>query len=102
MAETSMREGFHEVAQQVRPSEINPKLEEAVQSNTLLPHLLSFRVVAMAVGIAAVVALALFLIASPMIAGVGLLLFFFASWFGLAARESGKADAARESDRESG
>lgn len=96
MAETPMREGVREVAQQVRPSEINPKLEEAVQNQPLLPHLLSFRVVLGAVGVGAVVALILLLLASPMLAGVGLIIAFFGAWFGLATLSYGRA-----SDRES-
>ena len=88
MAETSLREGVREVAQQARPSEINPKLEEAMQNQPLLPHLLSFRaIVLIAAGVGAVVALVLFLLISPMMAGVGLLLVFFATWFGLAVRD---------------
>src|SRR5829696_1061345 len=91
MAETSMREGAREVAQQARPSEINPKLEEAVQNQPLLPHLLSFKVVLGAVAIGAVFALLLLLIASPMMAGVALLLVFFGAWFGLATLSYGRA-----------
>lgn len=89
-----MREGVREVAQQARPSEINPKLEEAVQNQPLLPHLLSFKVVLSAVAIGAVVALLLVLIASPMMAGMGLIIAFFGAWFGLATLSYGK-----ESDR---
>ncbi len=92
MAETSMREGAREVAKQVRPSEINPKLEEAVQNQPLLPHLLSFKVVAGAIAIGAVVALLLLLLMSPMMAGVGLLIFFFGSWFGLATLSYGRTE----------
>jgi hypothetical protein len=91
MAETSMREGLREVRDQARPSEINPKLEEAVQNQPLLPHLLSFNVVLKALAIGAVVALILFLLVSPLFAGVGLLIAFFGAWFGLATLSYGKA-----------
>jgi Flp pilus assembly protein TadB len=91
MAETSMREGLQEVRDQARPSEINPKLEEAVQNQPLLPHLLSFNVVLKALAIGAVVALILFLLVSPLFAGVGLLIAFFGAWFGLATLSYGKA-----------
>jgi Flp pilus assembly protein TadB len=101
MAETSMREGVREVTQGMRPSEINPKLEEAVQNQPLLPHLLSFRVVGIALAIGAVVALVLFVLVSPMFAGVGLMIAFFGAWFALATRDYGKADAARQRRRES-
>ena len=96
MAETSMREGAREVAHNMRPSEINPKLEEAVQNQPLLPHLLSFEVVLKALAIGAVVALILFLLVSPMFAGVGLILVFFGSWFGLATMSYAKAEERRE------
>src|SRR4051794_684866 len=91
MAETSLREGAREVMHQARPSEINPKLEEAVQNQPLLPHLLSFKVVVGAVAIGAVVALVLLLLLSPMMAGVGLLVAFFGAWFGLATWSYGRA-----------
>jgi Flp pilus assembly protein TadB len=96
MAETSMRDGVREVTQSMRPSEINPKLEEAVQNQPLLPHLLSFRVVGIALAIGAVVALILVLLMSPMFAGVGLIVAFFGAWFALAARDYGKADEVRQ------
>ncbi len=101
MAETSVREGIREVAHQARPSEINPKLEEAVQNQPLLPHLLSFKVVAGAVAIGAVFALLLLLLMSPMMAGVALMIFFFASWFGLATLSYARAQDRRAAERES-
>ena len=101
MAETSLREGFREVRDQARPSEVNPKLEEAVQNQPLLPHLLSFSVVLKALAIGAVVALILFLLVSPMFAGVGLILVFFGAWFGLATISYGKAEDRREAEKKS-
>jgi uncharacterized membrane protein len=101
MADTSLREGFREVRDQARPSEINPKLEEAVQNQPLLPHLLSFNVVLKALAIGAVVALILFLLVSPMFAGVGLILVFFGAWFGLATLSYGKAEERREAEKKS-
>jgi uncharacterized membrane protein len=101
MAETSLREGAREVRDQARPSEINPKLEEAVQNQPLLPHLLSFNVVLKALAIGAVVALILFLLVSPMFAGVGLILVFFGAWFGLATLSYGKAEERREAEKKS-
>jgi len=108
MAETSLREGFRDVRDQARPSEINPKLEEAVQNQPLLHHLLSFSVVLKALAIGAVVALLLFVIASPMIAGIGLIIAFFGAWFGLAAlsyekaseRSADQSEAADDEDDE--
>jgi hypothetical protein len=100
MAETSLREGAREVRDQARPSEINPKLEEAVQNQPLLPHLLSFDVVLKALAIGAVVALVLFLLASPMFAGVGLIIFFFGAWFGLATISYAKAEDRKQAEKE--
>ena len=101
MAETSMRDGAREVAQHARPSEINSKLEEAVQNQPLLPHLLSFKVVGAAVAIGAVFALVMFLLLSPMMAGVALFLVFFAAWFGLAALSYGRASERSSSGSDS-
>jgi Flp pilus assembly protein TadB len=98
MAEGSMREGVREVAQQARPSEINPKLEEAVQNQPLLPHLLSFKVVLGAVGIGVLVALILLLLASPMMAGIGLMIAFFGAWFGLATLSYGRESEQRSAE----
>jgi hypothetical protein len=100
MAETSMRDGVREVTQNMRPSEINPKLEEAVQNKPLLPHLLSVRPIAIALAVGAVVALALFLLVSPRMGGLGLLVAFFATWIGLSVRDYGKEDEARQRRRE--
>jgi hypothetical protein len=101
MAGTSLREGAREVRDQARPSAINPKLEEAVQNQPLLPHLLSFDVVLKALAAGAVVALILFLLASPMFAGVGLLIAFFATWIGLSVVSYGKAEDRRAAERKS-
>ena len=100
MAETSLREGFREVRDHARPSEINPKLEEAVQNQPLLPHLLSFSVVLKALAIGAVVALLLFLLISPLMAGVGLIIAFFGAWFGLATLSYGKTETRRQAEAE--
>jgi Flp pilus assembly protein TadB len=99
MAETSLKEGFQAVRDQARPSEINPKLEEAVQNQPLAPHLLDLKVVLKALAIGAVVALILFLLISPMFAGVGLVLVFFGAWFGLATVSYGKAEDRREAEK---
>jgi hypothetical protein len=96
MAENTLKDGVRTVANEVRPSEINPKLEEAMQNQPLLPHLVNMRNVLMAAAIGVVVALILFILMSPMMAGVGLLIVFFGAWFGLALRDYGRADAARE------
>ena len=100
MAETSMREGVREVTQQMRPSEINPKLEEAVQNQPLLSHLLKVRPIAIALAAGAVVAVILFFLVAPMVAGLGLLLVFFGTWIGLAARDYAKADEERQRKRD--
>jgi hypothetical protein len=99
MADTTLREGFREVRDQARPSEINPKLEEAIQNQPLLPHLLSFDVVLKALAAGAVVALLLFLLLSPMFAGVGLLLVFFGTWIGLSVVSYGKAEDRKAAEK---
>ena len=100
MAETSTREGAREVAHKMRPSEVNPKLEEAVQNQPLAPHLLNLRTIAIAVGAGLVVALILFLLVSPRMGGFGLILVFFATWIGLSLREYGKENDERQRKRD--
>ena len=72
-------------------SEINPKLEEALQNQPLLEQLLSFKVLGKAVAVAAVVALILFVLFSPVLAGLGLVLAFFLSWYAFAAQAADRA-----------
>jgi hypothetical protein len=93
MANT-LREGVRDVAHQARPAELDAKLDEAMQNKPLLVHLVSMRVVLTAAAIGAVVALIFFLLLSPMLAGLGLILAFFAAWFGLAVREHEQATPA--------
>jgi hypothetical protein len=100
MADQSLREGAREVTQQMRPSELNPKLEEAMQNQPLLPHLVDLRVVLTAAAIGGVIALLLLVLMSPMMAGVGLLIAFFAAWFGLAVRDYSRAESRRPRDDE--
>ena len=100
MADETLREGVRSVAQQARPSEINPKLEEAMQNKPLLPHLVDMRNVLIAAAIGAVVAIILLLLISPMMAGLGLLVAFFAAWFGLALRDYGRATEREQARRE--
>jgi hypothetical protein len=95
-----MREGVREVTQSMRPSEVNPKLEEAVQNQPLLSHLLSIRPIAIALAAGAVVAAILFFLIAPMVAGIGLLVVFFGTWVGIAALDYGKADEERQRRRD--
>ena len=79
MAESQgVGEGVRTIAKQVSPSAIEPKLEEAMEKQPLLPHFLSFRVVGIAVAVGVVIALILTLLVSPMVGGLGLLIGFFA------------------------
>jgi Flp pilus assembly protein TadB len=98
MAET-LRDGVREIADQIRPSEVDAKLEEAIQNQPLLPHLLALRNVFTAVAIGAVVALLLYLIFSPMVAGLGLIVAFFTAWFVLAVRSHEKEPRAARRER---
>ena len=98
MADT-LRDGVRDIAHHARPSEINPRLEEAMQNQALLPHLVSMRVVLMAAAIGAVTALVLYVVISPMVAGLGLIAAFFAAWFGLAVRSYSQEPAASRRER---
>jgi Flp pilus assembly protein TadB len=91
MAETSLREGVREVAQQARPSDVNAKLEEAVQNQPLLPHLLNFKWLAIALVAGLVVAAIVAFLLAPVMGGIALLLVFFGTWVGLGLRDYGHA-----------
>ncbi|MEA2444737.1 MAG: hypothetical protein QOJ12_2029 [Thermoleophilales bacterium] len=90
MANT-LREGVRDIAHQASPSELDSKIDEAMQNKPLLVHLVSMRVVLTAAAIGAAVALIFYLLFSPMLAGLGLIVAFFAAWFGLAVREHEKS-----------
>jgi hypothetical protein len=90
MANT-LREGVRDIAHRASPSELDAKIDEAMQNKPLLVHLVSMRVVLSAAAIGAVVALIFYVLFSPALAGLGLILAFFAAWFGLAVREHEKA-----------
>jgi hypothetical protein len=85
------------MAREVSPRKLEPKLEEAVQNQPLLEKLLSFNVLGKAVAVGPVVALILFVLLSPVLAGIGLLLAFFVSWYAFAATA---ADRVRPVDSE--
>ena len=93
MANT-LREGVRDITRHARPGELDAKLDEAMQNKPLVVHLVSLRVVLTAAAIGAAVALIFYLLFSPMLAGVGLILAFFAAWFGLAVREHERATPA--------
>ncbi len=79
-------EGVRTIASQASPRALEPKLEEAMEKQPLLPHILDLRVVLTAGAIAAVIALILTVLFAPALGGLGLLITFFASWFVLANR----------------
>src|SRR4051794_37740753 len=91
MAETSLREGVREVAQQARPTDVNAKLEEAVQNQPLLPHLLNFKWIGIALVAGLVVAAIVTVLLAPTMGGMALLLVFFGTWVGLGLRDYGRA-----------
>jgi Flp pilus assembly protein TadB len=82
----TMREGLRTIAHEARPSELEPKLEEAMRNQPLLPHIVEPRNVLRAAAIGLGVALLLYLIFSPMLAALGLIVAFFAAWWVLVAR----------------
>jgi Flp pilus assembly protein TadB len=90
MANT-LREGVRDVAHQASPRELDAKLDEAMQNRPLLVYLVSMRVVLLAAAIGAAVTLIFYLLFSPMLAGLGLILAFFAAWFALAVRQHEQA-----------
>jgi hypothetical protein len=105
VAQTTENEGLGEgvrtVARQMSPSAINPRLEEAVQNQPLLEQLLSFKVLGKAVAVAVVVALIFLVLFSPIMAGLGLLVAFFVSWFAFATTAVDKVrpiDSERDDD----
>ena len=73
-------EGVRTIAKQASPRAIEPKLEEAMEKQPLLPHFLSFRVVGIAVAVGVVLALIVTLLLSPMMGGIALLIGFFLTW----------------------
>ncbi|MEA2482034.1 MAG: hypothetical protein QOJ07_3956 [Thermoleophilaceae bacterium] len=102
MTEAADSQGFGEgvrgLASKARPSELEPKLEEAMENQPLLPHLLSLKVVLIAAGIGAVVALLLALLVAPIAGGIGLLLTFFAAWLIGANRSYAKRRETRDAN----
>jgi len=97
-------EGVRTMAREVSPSKLNPKLEEVVQSQPLLEQLLSFKVLGKAVAVAAVVAIVFYFLLSPILAGVGLVLAFFVSWYAFAAKGADRVrpvDSERDDDASS-
>jgi len=83
MAEQSVGEGMREM---LAPGNVNERLEEAVDERPLIKHLLDFGIVGRALLIAAVLTIIALILFSPMIAGIVLILSFFASWVLLAVR----------------
>ena len=94
-------EGVRTMAKQASPSAIEPKLEEAMEKQPLLPHILDLRVVLTAGAIAAVVALILTILFAPALGGLGLLITFFGSWFLLANRSYEKRRPTQEAEESS-
>jgi hypothetical protein len=68
----------------LRPSNLDEKLQEKVEERPKTRHLLDFAIVGKALLAAAIVALILGLIFSPRLAAVALVVVFFGTWLGLA------------------
>lgn len=83
---SGIREGVREIGRDMSPRKAEEKLEEAVDRNPLLQHLLSWEVVLRALAVAAVVTLIVLLLLSAKIAAVALVLTFGAAWIGFGMR----------------
>ncbi|HEX8745330.1 MAG TPA: hypothetical protein VF712_19545 [Thermoleophilaceae bacterium] len=70
--------------EEMSPAKVEAKLEEVVEERPKAKHLLDFAIVGKALLIAVVVALILWLIFSPQLAAIALVLVFVGAWLGLA------------------
>jgi Flp pilus assembly protein TadB len=82
------KSGIGEQARALRedlsPSKIDEKLGEAIEERPKAKHLLDFSIVGKAVLAAVVVALILWLLFSPQLAAIALVLVFLGVWLGMA------------------
>jgi hypothetical protein len=79
--------GFREGAREmIAPGNVNERLEEAVAERPAARHLLDLKIVGKALLIAAVLTIIALILFSPLLAGVVLVLSFFASWILMALR----------------
>jgi CHASE2 domain-containing sensor protein len=68
------------------PDNVNERLEQAVDERPLAKYLLDLKIVLRAVLIAAVLTIICLILFSPLLAGIVLVLSFFASWILMAMR----------------
>lgn len=71
---------------EMSPARIEQKLQDVVEERPKARHLLDFSIVGKALLAAVVVALLLWLIFSPQLAGIALIVVFLGAWLGLAQR----------------
>ena len=81
--DTGFREGAREM---VAAGNVNERLEQAVAERPAARHLLELRILARAVFIAAVLTIVCLILFSTLVAGLVLVLSFFASWILMAMR----------------
>jgi len=79
-----LRENARALREEMSPAKIDRKLEEAVEERPKARYLLDFTIVGKAVLAAVVVALILWLIFSPQLAALALVVVFLGTWLGLA------------------
>ena len=88
------------------PDRVEKKLQEVVEERPKARHLLDFSIVGKALLAAVVVALLLWLIFSPQLAGIALVVVFLGAWLGMAQlsydrrRETREARASDDEDDE--
>ena len=82
--QTDDRSTTQALRDELSPDRVEKKLQEVVEERPKAKHLLDFAIVGKAVLIAVVVALLLWLIFSPQLAGIALIVVFLGAWLGLA------------------
>ncbi|HEX8074465.1 MAG TPA: hypothetical protein VF545_05740 [Thermoleophilaceae bacterium] len=91
-------EHARELRREFSPAKLNESLEEAVEEQPLLDHLLDLGVVARAVAIGVVAGLVLWLLVGPGAAAIALVVLFLGSWYGLAQLQYDRRRPTRAAD----
>src|SRR5918997_6530649 len=97
---TGMREQAQALREDLAPDRIEQKLEEVIEERPKAKHLLDFSIVGKAVLAAVVVALILWLIFSPQLAAIALVVVFLGVWLGMAQLSYDKRRETRDASVE--
>ena len=92
------REQAQALREDLAPARMEEKLSEVIEERPKAKHLLDFTIVGKAVLAAVVVALILWLIFSPQLAAIALVLVFLGTWLGLAQLSYDRRRPTREAD----